>query len=115
MKNPVEGRRDGDEVIVASAYFSSEVVGDKVVPVAKAFVREMTVFHAGRGLMDPGNGGSPRALGGAETVHDTQSAAWLWCADECRQAAERLMDSAAEFKRKAMIAKSDVAVPEAVA
>ena len=109
MKNPVEGRRDGDEVIVASVYFSPEVVGNKVVPVAKAFVREMTVFHAGRGLLDPGNEGAPRALGGAETIHDAAEAAWLWCAAECRQAAERLMDSAAAFERKA------VAQPEAVA
>lgn len=115
MKNPCEGRQDGDEVIVASVYFSNEVIGLKVVPVAKVFVRDMTVFHAERGLLDPGSHGSPRALGGAETIHDTPKAAWLWASEECRQAAGRLLDSAEECLRKATFAKGDVAATEAVA
>jgi hypothetical protein len=115
MKNPCEGRQDGDEVIVASVYFSNEVIGPKVVPVAKVFVREMTVFHAGRGLLDPGNDGPPRSLGGAETIHDTPKSAWLLAAEECREAAGRLLDSAEECERKARLAKGDVAATEAVA
>jgi len=115
VKNPCEGRHDGDEVIVASVYFSNEVIGPKVVPVAKVFVREMTVFHAGRGLLDPGNDGAPRTLGGGETIHDTSKAAWLWAAEECRQAAGRLSDSANECLRKATFARGDVAATGAVA